>query len=98
MIAAQADEAINRAFEWFGEVETNLQPVRFIERAPACRGSGRRLASTVSPMLFGALNFALEVAADTSGAFDPTVGRSMEARGFRTDYRTGQDAFVGYCR
>jgi thiamine biosynthesis lipoprotein len=40
-------------------------------------------------MLFAALEFALAVAEDTGGAFDPTVGRRMEARGFNRDYRTG---------
>ena len=93
----QADEAINRAFNWFREVERTCN--RF-DSSSELRGVGDRagLATRVSPLLFGALEFALGVAADTGGAFDPTVGASMEARGFRTDYRTGQEASSGIAR
>jgi len=92
--AAKADEAINRAFDWFGEVERTCN--RFDATSELRRVAVQAaVASRVSPLLFGALEFALGVAADTGGAFDPTVGVSMEARGFRTDYRTGQDASSG---
>ena len=43
-----------------------------------------------SAILFEAVRFALSVAEDTGGAFDPTVGRRMEARGFNREHRTGQ--------
>ena len=43
-----------------------------------------------SPILCEAVQFALSVAEDTDGAFDPTVGRRMEARGFNREHRTGQ--------
>ena len=43
-----------------------------------------------SAILYGAVRFALSVAEDTNGAFDPTIGRQMEARGFDRDHRTGQ--------
>jgi thiamine biosynthesis lipoprotein len=39
-------------------------------------------------MLFEAVRFAVAVAEATGGAFDPTVGGSMERRGFDTNYRT----------
>jgi len=92
--AAQADEAINRAFNWFREVERTCN--RFDSTSELRHvGVQAGMASPVSPLLFGALEFALGVAADTGGAFDPTLGASMEARGFRTDYRTGQDASSG---
>ena len=48
------------------------------------------VAVPVSAMLFEAVQFALAVADETGGAFDPTVGRAMEARGFDRDYRTGE--------
>ena len=78
--AAQADEAINRAFNWFREVERTCN--RFDSTSELRHvGVQAGMASPVSPLLFGALEFALGVAADTGGAFDPTVGASMEARG-----------------
>lgn len=40
-------------------------------------------------MLFEAVRFAVAVAEETHGAFDPTVGARMEARGFNRDYRSG---------
>ena len=43
-----------------------------------------------SAILCEAVQFALSVAEDTDGAFDPTVGRRMEARGFNREHRTGQ--------
>jgi thiamine biosynthesis lipoprotein len=39
-------------------------------------------------MLFEALRFALGVAAETGGAFDPTLGHHMESRGFNREHRT----------
>jgi len=92
--AAEAGEAISRAFNWFREVEricNRFDPSSELRQIATQAGVARQ----VSPLLFGALEFALGVAADTGGAFDPTVGASMEARGFATDYRTGQDARSG---
>jgi thiamine biosynthesis lipoprotein len=40
-------------------------------------------------MLFEAVRFALKVANETDGAFDPTVGSRMSARGYNRHYRTG---------
>jgi FAD:protein FMN transferase len=40
--------------------------------------------------LFEAVRFALMVAEETGGAFDPTVGRRMAARGFNRHYLTGE--------
>jgi thiamine biosynthesis lipoprotein len=39
-------------------------------------------------MLFEALRFALQVAQETQGAFDPTVGSRMAARGYNQHYLT----------
>jgi thiamine biosynthesis lipoprotein len=44
----------------------------------------------VSDILYEAVQFALAVAQESGGAFDPTVGYSMETRGFNREYRTGQ--------
>ena len=41
-------------------------------------------------MLFEAVRFALMVAEERGGAFDPTVGHRMEGRGFNREYHTGQ--------
>ncbi len=43
-----------------------------------------------SPMLFEAVRFSLMVAEESDGAFDPTIGRRMSARGFDREHRTGQ--------
>jgi thiamine biosynthesis lipoprotein len=43
-----------------------------------------------SPILFEAVRFALLVAEETDGAFDPTVGHRMESRGFNREERTGE--------
>ena len=80
--------AIDRAFDWFERVESVCS--RFDAGSEL-----RRLCAThgvdveVSPMLFEAIRFAVAVAEETHGAFDPTVGARMEARGFNRDYRHG---------
>lgn len=86
------DLAIERAFTWFDRVES------VCSRFDATSELRRLCASTgvdvvVSPMLFEAVRFAVAVAEETGGAFDPTVGARMEARGFNRDYRSG--AVVG---
>jgi thiamine biosynthesis lipoprotein len=43
----------------------------------------------VSETLYRLVEFAVAVAEETEGAFDPAVGAEMEARGFAHDYRTG---------
>jgi thiamine biosynthesis lipoprotein len=81
-------DAVDRAVEWFRSVEACCS--RFDEASEL-----RRLTATVghpvpaTEMLFSAVNFALALAHDTDGAFDPTVGRRMEARGFDRHHRTG---------
>jgi thiamine biosynthesis lipoprotein len=46
-------------------------------------------AVPVSETLFAAVRFALALANETDGAFDPTVGHAMEQRGDNVEYRTG---------
>jgi thiamine biosynthesis lipoprotein len=46
-------------------------------------------AVAVSTLLFEAAAFALDLAEQSDGAFDPTIGAHMEQLGFNTNYRTG---------
>jgi thiamine biosynthesis lipoprotein len=78
-----------RAFGWFQQVEACCS--RFDSASELSRLSTRIGEPVpVSPVLFQAVRLALAVAADTHGAFDPTVGRLMELRGFDRHYRTGR--------
>ncbi len=80
-------EAIDRAFGWFSAVESACS--RFDSSSELMR-----LCATVatpvrvSPILFEAVRFAVAVARLSGGAFDPTIGGLMEARGFNRNYRT----------
>ena len=47
------------------------------------------IAVPASAILYEAVQFALVVAEESGGAFDPTIGYSMETRGFNREYRTG---------
>jgi thiamine biosynthesis lipoprotein len=81
--------AVEAAFEWFRQVEACCS--RFDPRSELrqlCAQVG--VAVPVTAMLFHAVQFALVVAEESAGAFDPTVGYAMEDRGFNRDYRTGE--------
>ena len=70
-----ANGAIERAFGWFREIETRC--TRFdadSELMQACARAG--VATRVSPIVFEAVRFALAVAEDTGGAFDPVTDRT----------------------
>jgi thiamine biosynthesis lipoprotein len=84
-----ADAAIDRAFEWFRDIEARC--TRFDGDSELMRLSGR-IGEPVpaSPILFEAVRFALSVAEDTGGAFDPAVGHLMAARGFDREHRSGR--------
>ena len=89
VVSPHADESIDRAFGWFRQVETAC--TRFNPQSELMQLSARiGVPVEVSPIVFEALQFALAVAEDTNGAFDPTVGRSMEVRGFNREYSTGE--------
>jgi thiamine biosynthesis lipoprotein len=84
-----ADAAIGRAFGWFHEIEDRC--TRFNPRSELmqlCAQAG--VAVPVSAILYEAVRFALTVAEETEGAFDPTVGHRMHARGFNREHRTGE--------
>ena len=49
------------------------------------------VAVPASAILYEAVQFALTVAEETGGAFDPTVGHRMEARGFNREHRHRKD-------
>ena len=84
-----SDEVVGAAFEWFHQVEACCS--RFDARSELRQLCARvGVAVPVTTMLFQALQFALMVADESGGAFDPTVGHAMEGRGFNRDYRTGQ--------
>ena len=79
---------VERAFGWFAEVERRCS--RFdldSELSRLCRMTG--VPVLVSPLLSAAIEFAISVAVETDGAFDPTVGKALEERGFNRNHRTG---------
>jgi thiamine biosynthesis lipoprotein len=85
---ARADRACERALAQFDEVESVCS--RFDARSELrrlCASAGTPVR--VSPLLFETLAFAVAVAEASGGAFDPTVGRVMAARGFNREHRTG---------
>jgi thiamine biosynthesis lipoprotein len=87
--ADQIDDAIAAALEWFRQVEricNRFDPESELSRLTKQAG----VPVQASELLYAAVEFALIVAEDTSGAFDPTIGREMEARGFNRDYRDGR--------
>jgi FAD:protein FMN transferase len=83
-----ADAAIERAFGWFHEIEQCC--TRFDPRSELMQLLSRiGEAVPVSAILFESVRFALMVAEETHGAFDPTVGHRMEQRGYNREHRTG---------
>jgi thiamine biosynthesis lipoprotein len=85
---AERVEAVERACGWFAFVESCCS--RFDHASELRRLSGQvGTPVPVSATLFEPLRFALAVAAETDGAFDPTVGATMESLGFDRNYRTG---------
>jgi thiamine biosynthesis lipoprotein len=87
--SAAVASALDRAFDWFRQVDercTRFNPSSEVMGLTAQVGR----PVEVSPLLYEAIRFAIEVARASGGGFDPTVGRALEARGFNRDYRTGQ--------
>lgn len=83
------EETVERAFGWFRQVEEHC--TRFDEQSEVMQLAARAgIAVPVSAILFEAVQFALAVAEESGGAFDPTVGCAMESRGFNREYRTGR--------
>jgi thiamine biosynthesis lipoprotein len=87
--ATQHEKAVERAFDWFGRVEeccTRFEAESEVMRLASQPGAPVR----VSTILFEAVQFALAVAEESAGAFDPTVGYAMETRGFNREHRSGR--------
>ena len=83
----ELDQSVERAFSWFRRIEdicTRFEPTSEVMQLAARPG----VAVPVSAILFEAVQFALAVAEQSAGAFDPTVGYEMEKRGFNQEYRT----------
>src|SRR5262245_48862977 len=104
VVSNDSDEAIERAFGWFQEIESRCS--RFDEHSELVQLSMQvGVPVPASPILFEAVRFALLVAEETGGAFDPTVGLRMESEGFDREHRTGRpvrtplslDQDVNYC-
>ena len=90
----QRATAVDRAVEWFRAIEECC--TRFDEASELrqlCTHVGEPVP--VSEMLFQVLQFALSLAEESGGAFDPTVGHSMEANGFSRNFRTGASTACG---
>ncbi|PYU20930.1 MAG: FAD:protein FMN transferase [Acidobacteria bacterium] len=87
--AERSEKAVDRAFEWFCRVEECC--TRFEAQSEVMQLTTRVGAPVrVSAILYEAVQFALAVAEESDGAFDPTVGYAMEERGFNREYRTGK--------
>ena len=83
------EKAVERAFEWFCRVEECC--TRFESRSELMQLAAQvGVPVRVSTILFEAVQFALAVAEESEGAFDPTVGHAMETRGFNREHRTGK--------
>lgn len=83
------DERAAAAFGWFQHVEqhcSRFDPASELSRL--CARVGEPVP--VSPLLFEAVRFALEVARLSDGAFDPTLGHTLARRGFNRHYITGR--------
>ena len=85
---ADSDDAVDRAFGWFHEIEARC--TRFKESELNQLTSQAGVPVQASPILYEAVSFALMVAEESGGAFDPTVGHRMEAQGFNREHRSGQ--------
>jgi thiamine biosynthesis lipoprotein len=80
--------AVERAAGWFDEVERRCS--RFDPESELSRlGSRVGEPITVSPLLFQAVRFAIELSQTTNGAFDPCLGARLAQLGFDRHHRTG---------
>ena len=85
----EREAGVARAVAWFDAINERCN--RF-DPASELRRMSTNIGVPVpaSPLLFQAVEFALAVAAETRGSFDPTIGLQLEALGFDREYRTGQ--------
>jgi FAD:protein FMN transferase len=87
--AAIVDHAMDRAFGWFQEIESLC--TRFSAESELMQLTAHvGVPMPASAILYEAVRFALLVAEESGGAFDPTVGLRMEGLGFNREHRTGE--------
>lgn len=82
-------DRVARAFDWFRQVEAACS--RFDPQSEVMaltQQAGKPVPA--SDILYEAATFALAVAAASNGAFDPTIGHTLERRGFNRNYITGE--------
>jgi FAD:protein FMN transferase len=86
---ARVEPDVQRAFAWFETIERvcsrydpHAEVMRLLEHV------GRPVP--VSSLLLEATAFALDLAEQTDGAFDPTLGAALERLGHDTHYVTGE--------
>jgi FAD:protein FMN transferase len=94
VVPTGAEDAIDRAFSWFHEIEarcTRFDPYSELMQLTSRIG----VPVAVSPILFQCVQFAVKLAEETEGAFDPTIGHRMESLGFNREYRTGKIVCTG---
>lgn len=78
--------AVERAMQWFRHVEERC--TRFADTSEVCALAARAgEAVQVSEVVFQAVQFAIALAEETNGAFDPAIGRELDARGFNRERR-----------
>ena len=88
------EHALDAAEAWFVRVEqdcSRFDPASELRRLCAQPSQVTR----VSPLVFRAIQFAVAVAGETEGAFDPTVGARLEQMGFNRHHRTGTSSVSG---
>jgi thiamine biosynthesis lipoprotein len=84
----QREAMVDRAFDWFRQIEQCC--TRFDAQSELMQLTTQvGVPVPASAILYEAVQFALAVAEESGGAFDPTVGYAMETRGFDREYRTG---------
>src|ERR1700730_481789 len=85
-----AEPAVQRALAWFDTVEricTRFDPTSEVMQLLGKVGQRVR----VSTLLFEVAAFAMDLAEQTGGAFDPTVGATLPPLGFQVNSRTGEE-------
>ena len=85
----EREKGVQRAVAWFQRIDEDC--TRFDAGSEVSRLSARiGKPVRVSAIVYRAVEFAVAVAEESGGAFDPTIGLEMEARGFNREYRTGR--------
>jgi thiamine biosynthesis lipoprotein len=87
--SGEYSQGIDRALSWFAAVEECC--TRFDPGSDLMQLCAQPFTPVpVSSLLLELVQFALAVADETGGAFDPTIGQAMQERGFNRHYRTGE--------